>query len=118
MWEKVTTYYLRSDLQQRQVMGRVWRWSDAPTNDGHDTGIDVVSEYIVYFSDEPRYWAVQCKNWGPKHKYDLNDVSTFFTKAQADERYSGYVLSLTTMNAFILQTPIPYSEPSGKLKLL
>ena len=97
MWEKVTTYYLRSDPQQRQVMGDVWRWSDAPTNDGQqDTGIDIVSEYTVDYSEDVRYWAVQCKNYSPKHKYDLKDVSTFFSKAQADKRYAGYVLSLTS----------------------
>ena len=96
MWEKVTTYYLRSDPQQRQVMGEVWRWSDAPTNDGQDTGIDIVSEYTVDFSEEPRYWAVQCKNYSQTHKYDLKDVSTFFSKAQADKRYAGFALSLTS----------------------
>lgn len=97
MWEKVTTYYLRSDPQQRQVMGDVWRWADAPTNDGQqDTGIDIVSEYTVDYSEDVRYWAVQCKNYSPKHKYDLKDVSTFFSKAQADKRYAGYVLSLTS----------------------
>ena len=96
MWEKVTTYYLRSDPQQRQVMGEVWRWADAPTNTGHDVGIDVVAEYAIDASDEPRYWAVQCKNYNPSHKFDFKDVSTFFATALADGRYEGYALVLSS----------------------
>ena len=49
MWEKATTFYLRHDPEMRQVMGKVWRWPDAPTNDGHDTGIDLVCEYDSSF---------------------------------------------------------------------
>lgn len=96
LWERVTTYYLRFDPEQSQMMGRVWRWEDAPTNDGHDTGIDVVSEYSAARHEEPRYWAIQCKNFDPRHTFDLKDVSTFFTKAEADPRYSGYMLVLSS----------------------
>lgn len=96
MWEKVTTYYLRSDPQQRQVMGEVWRWSDAPTNTGHDVGIDVVAEYTLDVGNEPSYWAVQCKNYNPSHRFDLEDVATFFTKAFADKRYIAYALVLAS----------------------
>lgn len=98
MWEKVTTYYLRNDPQQQQLMGQVWRWDDAPTNTGQDTGIDLVATYEMDESAGDRYWAVQCKNYAPNHTFSLGDVATFFTKAEADKRYGGYILSFASDN--------------------
>lgn len=96
LWERVITYYLRHDPQQRQIMGEVWRWMDSPTNDGQDTGIDIVAEYVVDYKADPSYWAVQCKNYDPKHKFDLKDVATFYAKASTDNQYSGYILALAS----------------------
>lgn len=92
-WERAVVFYLRNDPEMRQIMGDVRLWADAPTNDGHDTGIDVVGEYSgVESDDEMRYWAVQCKNYDPSHKMDYKELSTFWAKAEADDRYAGYAV--------------------------
>lgn len=92
-WEKAVVYYLRHDPEMRMVMGDVRLWADAPTNDGHDTGIDVVCEYDGSTPDgSKRYWAVQCKNFDPTHKMDYKELSTFWAKAEADPRYAGYAI--------------------------
>ena len=94
MWEKAVVFYLRHDPEMRQLMSDVRLWEDSDTNDGHDTGIDVVSEYDseTTSAGERRYWAVQCKNYDPSHKLDYKDLSTFWAKVEADERYAGYIV--------------------------
>lgn len=88
--ERAVVFYLRHDPEMRQIMGDVRLWADAPTNDGHDTGIDVACEYNGSASDDAmRYWAVQCKNYDPSHKMDYKELSTFWAKAEADNRYAG-----------------------------
>lgn len=92
LWERVTAWYMRNDPAMRQVVGRVWRWSDPenPLYTGHDTGIDIVAER----ADRPgTYWAVQCKFYDPAHELSYRDLGTFFAAAEADDRYTGLVVS-------------------------
>lgn len=92
LWERVCAWYLRNDPQMRQVVGTVWRWDDPanPLRTGHDTGIDIVAER----TDAPgTYWAIQCKNFDAAHKVSLNDLGTFFAAAEADDRYTGFIIA-------------------------
>jgi predicted helicase len=93
-WERAVLFYLRHDPEMRQIMQGVELWENAPTNDGHDTGIDIVATDGISSSltGEPRYWAVQCKNFDPSHKMDFKELSTFWAKAEADPQYSGYAI--------------------------
>lgn len=113
-WERAVMFYLRHDPEMRQIMGNVRLWEDAPTNDGHDTGIDIVCEYDAAkaAAGSPRYWAVQCKNYDPSHKMDYKELSTFWAKAVADQRYSGY--AIVSASDFS-QTAIDYAEKTGTL---
>lgn len=92
LWERVCAWYLRNDPQMHQVVGSVWRWDDPanPLRTGHDTGIDIVAER----TDAPgTYWAIQCKNFDAAHKVSLNDLGTFFAAAEADDRYTGFIIA-------------------------
>lgn len=113
-WEKAVLFYLRHDPEMRQIMGDVRLWPDAPTNDGHDTGIDIVATdgIATSLTGEPRYWAVQCKNFDPSHKMDYKELSTFWAKAEADPRYAGYaVVSASEFS----KTAIDHAEQTGTL---
>ncbi len=95
MWEKAVLFYLRNDPAMRKEAGEAWLWEKAPTNDGHDTGIDIVCEYdsaTAEANGRPRYWAVQCKDYGKK--VDLKDLATFWMKS-ADEQYAGRMVFST-----------------------
>lgn len=117
-WEKAVVFYLRHDPEMRQIMGEVSLWEDAPTNDGHDTGIDIVCEYDSASAqarpDERRYWAVQCKNYDTSHKMDYKELSTFWAKAVADRRYAGY--AVVSASDFT-KTAIDYAEQTGTLMI-
>lgn len=115
-WEKAVMFYLRHDPEMRQIMSDVRLWEDADTNDGHDTGIDIVSEYDsatdMASDGQRRYWAVQCKNYDPSHKMDYKELSTFWAKAEADDRYAGY--AIVSASDFS-QTAIDHAEKTGTL---
>lgn len=114
MWERAVVYYLRHDPKMRQVMSDVRLWEDAETNDGHDSGIDIVAADGIASSltGSRRYWAVQCKNFDASHKMDYKELSTFWAKAVADERYLGY--AIVSASDFS-QTAIDYAEKTGTL---
>ena len=97
MWERVTAFFLRSDPEQDQVMGKVSLWADAPTNTGHDVGIDLVAEDELVADDgSGRYWAIQCKAYVPTETLTYDDCSTFWAKGVPDPAYARYMLSTTT----------------------
>lgn len=114
MWERAVVFYLRHDPEMRQIMSDVRLWEDAETNDGHDTGIDIVCGHdeASAAAGKRRYWAVQCKNFDASHKMDYKELSTFWAKAVADERYSGY--AIVSASDFS-QTAIDYAESTGTL---
>ena len=97
MWERVTAFFLRSDPEQDQVMGKVFPWDEAPTNTGHDVGIDLVAEDELVADDgSGRYWAIQCKAYSPTMTLSYGDCSTFWAKGAPDPAYARYMLSTTT----------------------
>jgi predicted helicase len=87
MFERIVRYYLANAPEWRAVMDNVVKWADAPTNDGADTGIDIVARDIVDSGTKPKYWAVQCKCYDVRHKNTFEELATFFAKAEADDRY-------------------------------
>ncbi|MBR3317982.1 MAG: DEAD/DEAH box helicase [Atopobiaceae bacterium] len=96
MWEKAVLFYLRNDPSMRRIASEAWLWDDSPTYDGHDTGIDVVCAHDAATAEangQPRYWAVQCKDYGKK--VDLSDLATFWMKS-SDEQYAGRMVFSTT----------------------
>ena len=95
MFERVCAFYLRSDPQLSQQVGKVWLWEVAPTNDGQDTGIDVVAEDP---ENPGKYWAVQCKCYDSDKTLPYEACSTFWSTASLDPRYSRYMLMTTTEN--------------------
>ncbi|MEE1044347.1 MAG: type ISP restriction/modification enzyme [Olegusella sp.] len=98
MWERATLFWLRNDRQQRAQMGEVWLWDDAPTNDGHDTGIDLVAEDDTGTGLGPqRYWAIQCKDYAADNQLTLQDLSTAFMKA-SDSQYTHLMIVAASDN--------------------
>ena len=45
-WEKATIWYLKNDPEMRQLMDDVHLWNTAITNNGKDTGIDIVARNL------------------------------------------------------------------------
>lgn len=100
MWERVSRYYLLSDPLYSEIIGKVWLWADAPTNDFgagggkvQDTGIDLVAEDL---ENPGQFWAIQCKCYDQGKSLPYKECSTFWSTAQADKRYSRYMLISTT----------------------
>lgn len=88
-------FYLRNDPAMRKIASKACLWDNAPTNDGHDTGVDIVCDHdgaTAEANGRPRYWAVQCKDYGKK--VDLKDLATLWMKS-ADERYAGRMVFST-----------------------
>ena len=56
-FERLTRFYLKNDPLYKQRFSDVWMWSNAPTNDGADIGIDLVAQD----REDGSYWAIQCK---------------------------------------------------------
>ena len=73
-------------------MGKVSLWADAPTNTGHDVGIDLVAEDELVADDgSGRYWAIQCKAYVPTETLTYDDCSTFWAKGVPDPAYARYM---------------------------
>lgn len=85
-FERLVRWFLSHDPAWQSRLQDVWTWDDAPTNDGRDTGIDLVAKDI-----DGTYWAIQAKYYTDPITY--TDVSTFLAKAQADDRYQHYMLA-------------------------
>lgn len=93
-FERMCLYYLRNDPPTMQLVGRTWRWGDAPTNHGqHDVGIDLVAEDPESLG---RYWAIQCKCYDGDDNLPYADVATFWSTAGPLDTYSRYMLFTTT----------------------
>lgn len=93
-FERASRFYLKNDPVYSQRFSEVWMWSDAPTNDGADLGIDLVAQD----AEDGSYWAIQCKCY-QKPTLDLRDVATFYTKASATDDYAHNMI-ITTCEDF------------------
>ena len=79
----------------RQLMDDVHLWNTAITNNGKDTGIDIVARNLYNPQEkntaEDSFWAIQCKNWD--HELSYKNIATFIASTATDSRYSGFILS-------------------------
>lgn len=90
-FERAVRFYLKSDPVWRARFSEVWLWSDAPTNDGHDIGIDLVARE----RDTEELWAIQCKCYADDATLDYKTVSTFYGATGAQEAYTHNMLVST-----------------------
>lgn len=91
-FERVSKYYLKNDPLWVAKFEEVWMWSDAPTNNGHDIGIDLVAKD----AEDGTYWAIQCKCYDEGSTLDYKTVSTFFGATGNAGTYSHNMLISTT----------------------
>lgn len=94
-FESATVYFLKNDPLWAERFSNVWLWSDAPTRTGHDIGIDVVARD----AGDGTYWAIQCKCYQEDSQLSYKLLSTFFSTAAADGRYSHYMI-IDTANSW------------------
>lgn len=83
-------------------MKNVWLWKDAPTNNGHDIGIDLVG----LDRGDGSYWAIQCKCWDDTSTLTYHEVATFYAAAgsnrpeDCDARQYAHKMLVTTNVAY------------------
>lgn len=85
-FERLVKWFLQHDQSWQSKLQDVWMWDEAPTNDGQDTGIDLVALDV-----DGSYWAIQAKCYSKSLSFE--DVSTFLAKAHMDKRYQHYMLA-------------------------
>lgn len=85
-FERLVKWFLQHDPSWQTKLQDVWMWDEAPTNDGQDTGIDLVALDV-----DGSYWAIQAKCYSKSLSFE--DVSTFLAKAHMDKRYQHYMLA-------------------------
>ncbi len=85
-FERLVKWFLQHDPSWQSKLQDVWMWDEAPTNDGQDTGIDLVALDV-----DGSYWAIQAKCYSKSLSFE--DVSTFLAKAHMDKRYQHYMLA-------------------------
>jgi len=86
-FEHATKYFLKNDPLWSQRFSDVWLWSESPTNDGRDIGIDLVARDAL----SGGYWAIQCKFYGDQ-SLTYKELSTFFATAAAKHDYEHYMI--------------------------
>ncbi|ACV22431.1 Hef nuclease [Slackia heliotrinireducens] len=93
-FERASRYYLKNDPLYSARFTDVWMWKDAPTNNGHDIGIDLVAQD----AEDGSYWAIQCKCYDEESTLDYKTVSTFFGAQGNNDTYAHNMLISTTEN--------------------
>ncbi|MBQ9000457.1 MAG: DEAD/DEAH box helicase family protein, partial [Eggerthellaceae bacterium] len=93
-FERASRYYLKNDPLYSARFADVWMWKDAPTNNGHDIGIDLVAQD----AEDGSYWAIQCKCYDEESTLDYKTVSTFFGAQGNNDTYAHNMLISTTEN--------------------
>ena len=82
-FERLTRFFLKNDPLWKARLSEVWMWSNAPTNDGADIGIDLVAQD----REDGTFWAIQCKCFDDEATLDYQTVSTFFGKTGNQGKY-------------------------------
>ncbi|MBR1742991.1 MAG: hypothetical protein IJ733_14205 [Lachnospiraceae bacterium] len=54
------------------IFSDVWLWTNAPTNDGLDIGIDLVAKD----TEDDSFWAIQCKCYDDDSTLSYSEVAT------------------------------------------
>ena len=94
-FERLTRFFLKNDPLWKSRLSEVWMWSNAPTNDGSDIGIDLVAKD----REDGSYWAIQCKCWDDNATLEYKEVATFFGKAGNKGMYP-HTMIVTTAARF------------------
>lgn len=93
-FERAARYYLLNDPLWTGRFENVWMWSNAPTNNGQDIGIDLVAKD----AEDGSYWAIQCKCYDENSTLDYKNVATFYGATGNKDTYSHNMLISTTEN--------------------
>ena len=83
MFERLTRFFLKNDPLWKSRFSEVWMWSNAPTNDGADIGIDLIAQD----REDGSYWAIQCKCLDDDATLHYQPVGTFYGKTGIDGTY-------------------------------
>lgn len=94
-FERLTRFFLKNDPYWKSRFSEVWMWSNAPTNDGKDIGIDLVARD----REDGSYWAIQCKCWDDDATLDYKEVATFYGKTGNKGTYP-HTMIVTTAARF------------------
>lgn len=94
-FERLTRFFLKNDPLWESRFSEVWMWSNAPTNDDADIGIDLVAKD----REDNSYWAIQCKCLDDDATLDYKSVGTFFGKTGIDGKYP-HTMIVTSASRF------------------
>lgn len=94
-FERLTRFFLKNDPLWKSRFSEVWMWSNAPTNDGADIGIDLVAQD----REDGSYWAIQCKCLDDDATLHYQPVGTFFGKTGIDGTYP-HTMIVTSASRF------------------
>lgn len=94
-FERLTRFFLKNDPLYKARFSDVWMWSNAPTNDGADIGIDLVA----LDQEDGSYWAIQCKCLDDDSTLDYKEVATFYGKTGNKGAYP-HTMIVTTAARF------------------
>lgn len=121
-FEKIVKIYLENEPKYREIIEKVWMWTDFPYRDNiGDTGIDLVAKTVY---DE--YWAIQCKFYAEDHEIAKGDVDTFLATSSkyfyvdGEKRKYDYRLFASTTNYYSKnaeETLQDQDPPVGRISL-
>ena len=121
-FEKIVKIYLENEPKYREIIEKVWMWTDFPYRDNiGDTGIDLVAKTVY---DE--YWAIQCKFYAEDHEITKGDVDTFLATSSkyfyvdGEKRKYDYRLFASTTNYYSKnaeETLLDQDPPVGRISL-
>ena len=121
-FEKIVKIYLENEPKYREIIEKVWMWTDFPYRDNiGDTGIDLVAKTVY---DE--YWAIQCKFYAEDHEITKGDVDTFLATSSkyfyvdCEKRKYDYRLFASTTNYYSKnaeETLLDQDPPVGRISL-
>lgn len=121
-FEKIVKIYLENEPKYKEIIEKVWMWTDFPYRDNiGDTGIDLVAKTVY---DE--YWAIQCKFYAEDHEITKGDVDTFLATSSkyfyvdCEKRKYDYRLFASTTNYYSKnaeETLLDQDPPVGRISL-
>lgn len=90
-FERLTRYFLKNDPLWGIRFSEVYLWTNAPTNDSVDIGIDLVAQD----AEDGSYWAIQCKCYDDDATLSYGEVATFYGKTGNKGKYK-HTMIVTT----------------------
>lgn len=121
-FEKIVKIYLENEPKYKEIIEKVWMWTDFPYRDNiGDTGIDLVAKTVYN-----EYWAIQCKFYAEDHEITKGDVDTFLATSSkyfyvdGEKRKYDYRLFASTTNYYSKnaeETLLDQDPPVGRISL-